>query len=256
MKLDGRSQEIWEKVCSPDPPEPLSDPVLEKFPQARTASDASDASSAVVVLRAGGEESGKPISPPKLGASCKGSRGEGAGISEEFDYDVFMQRYGASAIPLFIVHGPGDVVICTVAKPLSPKLGHTLMSLVDPNHVQSWNYPFACTVLVEGRCRLAREPVVVVDLEGEVRAYPLQIFIRSTTGLVAENAASSPISVRRKQHMYSIETPEAKPAPSTFRDPVIPESTDAQTGAAGDASGVTTAGSMVGDLLDSRLNNL
>ena len=56
--------------------------------------------------------------------------------------------------------------------------------------------------------------------------------------------------------MYSIETPEAKPAPSTFRDPVIPESTDAQTDAAGDASGVTTAGSMVGDLLDSRLNNL
>lgn len=89
-----------------------------------------------------------------------------------------------------------------------------------------------------------------------VRAYPLQILVRSTTGLVAENAVSSPISVRRKEHMYSSETPEAKPAPSTFRDPVIPESTDAQTDAAGDASSVTTAGSMVGDLLDSRLNNL
>lgn len=109
----------------------------------------------------------------------------------------------------------------------------------------------------EANCWLKdREPVMVVDLEGEVKAFPLQILIRSTTGLVAENAASSPISVRRKQHMYSIETPEAKPAPSTFRDPVIPESTDAQTGAAGDASGVTTTGSMVGDLLDSRLNNL
>ncbi len=72
----------------------------------------------------------------------------------------------------------------------------------------------------------------------------------------ADNAASSPISVRRKQHMYPIETPEGKPVPSTFRDPMIPESTDAQTGPAGDASGVTTAGSMVGDVLDSRLNNL
>ncbi len=70
----------------------------------------------------------------------------------------------------------------------------------------------------------------MLDLEGEgeVRAYPLQILIRSTTDLVAENAASSPISVRRKQHMYSIETPEAEPVPSTFRDPVIPESTDAR----------------------------
>ncbi len=54
------------------------------------------------------------------------------GISEEFDYDAFMQRYGASAIPLFIVRGPRDVEICTVAKPISPKPGHTLISLVDP----------------------------------------------------------------------------------------------------------------------------
>ena len=152
-----------------------------------------------------------------LGLSPSGRRRQG----------IPQQRYGASAIPLFIVRGPGDVVICTVAKPLSPKLGHTLISLVDPNDEQSRNYRFAFTVLV-----------------------------KSITGLVAENAVSSPISVRRKEHMYSIETPEAKPAPSTFRDPVIPESTDAQTDAAGDASSVTTAGSMVGDLLDSRLNNL
>jgi hypothetical protein len=89
-----------------------------------------------------------------------------------------MQRYRASAIPLFIVRGPGDVVICTVAKPLPPKPGHTLISLVDPNDEQSWNYPFAFTVLVQGRCGLAREPVVVVDLEGEVRAYPPQILIK------------------------------------------------------------------------------
>ena len=228
MKLDGRSQEIWEKFVSPDPPKPLADPVTGKS-QAMTASDAS---SAAVALQAGGEESAKPMSSLQLGASCKGSRGGASGAADRRrstgrGYDAFMQRYGASAIPLFIVRGPGDVVICTVAKPLSPKPGHTLISLVDPNDEQSRNYRFAFTVLV-----------------------------KSITGLVAENAVSSPISVRRKEHMYSIETPEAKPAPSTFRDPVIPESTDARTGAAGDASRVTTAGSMVGDLLDSRLNNL
>lgn len=51
-------------------------------------------------------------------------------LTEEFTYQDFIERYGESAIPLFILRG-GDVSIMTVANPPTPKAGQTLISLVD-----------------------------------------------------------------------------------------------------------------------------
>ncbi|MEE8134991.1 MAG: sodium:proton antiporter [Gemmatimonadales bacterium] len=51
-------------------------------------------------------------------------------LTEEFTYQDFIERYGESAIPLFIIRG-GDVSIMTVANPMTPKAGQTLISLVD-----------------------------------------------------------------------------------------------------------------------------
>jgi len=51
-------------------------------------------------------------------------------LTEEFTYQDFVERYGESAIPLFIIRG-GDVSIMTVANPPTPKAGQTLISLVD-----------------------------------------------------------------------------------------------------------------------------
>ena len=52
-------------------------------------------------------------------------------LTEEFTYDAFLERYGASAIALFTISGRGEVSIMTVANPPTPKAGQILISLVD-----------------------------------------------------------------------------------------------------------------------------
>jgi NhaP-type Na+/H+ or K+/H+ antiporter len=51
-------------------------------------------------------------------------------LTEEFDYDAFQEMYGDSAIPLFLIEKNNSLYVFTTDKPLSPKPGQTLISLV------------------------------------------------------------------------------------------------------------------------------
>ena len=56
-------------------------------------------------------------------------------ITNEFDYDDFKARYGDTALPLFVITESDELRIATVADPLEPKRGQTLISIVDPVNV-------------------------------------------------------------------------------------------------------------------------
>ena len=62
----------------------------------------------------------------RAGASVKGTN-----LTDEFTFEHFMQRYGETAVPLFLIGGRGEVTIMTVTNTPTPKAGQTLISLVD-----------------------------------------------------------------------------------------------------------------------------
>ena len=53
-------------------------------------------------------------------------------ITEEFDYDAFVEIYGQSAIPLFIITENKELKVYTTDKKPTPRAGQTLISLVGP----------------------------------------------------------------------------------------------------------------------------
>jgi hypothetical protein len=48
-----------------------------------------------------------------------------------FTYEDFRERYGTSALPLFIVREQGQLSVVAAADSINPKPGQTLISLVD-----------------------------------------------------------------------------------------------------------------------------
>jgi NhaP-type Na+/H+ or K+/H+ antiporter len=53
-------------------------------------------------------------------------------ISEEFPFESFRERYGESAVVLFVWSETGRLLINTVEKPLVPAAGQTVLALVEP----------------------------------------------------------------------------------------------------------------------------
>jgi len=53
-------------------------------------------------------------------------------LTKEFDFEAFKKYYGESAIPLFLIAETKKLFVFTKDKPLQPKLGQILISLVDP----------------------------------------------------------------------------------------------------------------------------
>ncbi len=51
-------------------------------------------------------------------------------ISEAFDYAAFTERYGPSALPLFVITGEGKLVVITAGQAREPKAGDTLIAVV------------------------------------------------------------------------------------------------------------------------------
>jgi NhaP-type Na+/H+ or K+/H+ antiporter len=52
-------------------------------------------------------------------------------LTKEFDYNAFQARYGAAALPLFVIDSTGNLTICTAETRPAPRLGQTLISLVE-----------------------------------------------------------------------------------------------------------------------------
>jgi len=55
-----------------------------------------------------------------------------APLTTEFDYASFQERYGATAIPLFIIDSAKNLQVCTVREKLTPRPGQLFISLLDP----------------------------------------------------------------------------------------------------------------------------
>jgi len=55
-------------------------------------------------------------------------------LSEEFTYDDFRRRHGASALLLFTLSESGRLRINTVSDPLNPQPGQTVFALIDGQH--------------------------------------------------------------------------------------------------------------------------
>ncbi|MBN1211865.1 MAG: sodium:proton antiporter [candidate division Zixibacteria bacterium] len=53
-------------------------------------------------------------------------------LTEEFDYNAFIEIYGQSAIPLFIITENKELKVYTTDKKPTPRAGQTLISLVGP----------------------------------------------------------------------------------------------------------------------------
>lgn len=62
-----------------------------------------------------------------LGAVLKKTK-----LTEEFDFDAFLERYGAETVPMFLVTEGGNLTVFTAEKPPTPKPGQTLIALVNP----------------------------------------------------------------------------------------------------------------------------
>jgi len=52
-------------------------------------------------------------------------------LTKEFDYAAFKQRHGGTALPLFLIDAGGALSIVTTDNGVTPRAGHTLISLVD-----------------------------------------------------------------------------------------------------------------------------
>ena len=53
------------------------------------------------------------------------------GLSEDFTYDDFLNRYGTTATVLFVIKASGDLTVMAADTPAAPEPGQTLVSLVD-----------------------------------------------------------------------------------------------------------------------------
>lgn len=56
-------------------------------------------------------------------------------LSEEFDFDDFLEHHGTAALPLCAIEGGTRLVVNTVDQKLKPKVGHVIISLVAPQPV-------------------------------------------------------------------------------------------------------------------------
>ncbi|HUS37863.1 MAG TPA: sodium:proton exchanger, partial [Pirellulales bacterium] len=54
------------------------------------------------------------------------------GLTNEFDYHAFVERYGPSSILLSVVTPNGSLVFDTTDQPVAPKSGDAVIALVDP----------------------------------------------------------------------------------------------------------------------------
>jgi hypothetical protein len=57
-------------------------------------------------------------------------------LTEAFDYNAFRDRYGESAVPLFVIPSAGKLTVVTARDAPEPQPGQTLISLVDSNGTQ------------------------------------------------------------------------------------------------------------------------
>ena len=53
-------------------------------------------------------------------------------LTEEFDFEAFQTHYNGTAVPLFLVSETGKLTIFTAVDPPQPKVGQTVIALVDP----------------------------------------------------------------------------------------------------------------------------
>ena len=53
-------------------------------------------------------------------------------LGKEFGMEEYLQEYGESALPMFVINPTGIVTVCTADKPATPVEGDTLISLVFP----------------------------------------------------------------------------------------------------------------------------
>jgi NhaP-type Na+/H+ or K+/H+ antiporter len=61
-----------------------------------------------------------------LGAVIKKTK-----LTEEFDYEAFLEYYGEGTLPMFMITEAGNLEVLTSEKQSAPKPGHTLVALVD-----------------------------------------------------------------------------------------------------------------------------
>jgi NhaP-type Na+/H+ or K+/H+ antiporter len=54
-------------------------------------------------------------------------------LSPEFDWQAFRDRYGADALPLFVVSETGGLQVCTADREPAPRPGQSVISLVRPS---------------------------------------------------------------------------------------------------------------------------
>jgi hypothetical protein len=53
-------------------------------------------------------------------------------ITQEFDFESFIVKYGEQALPVFLITESGKLRVYTVADPPSPKPGQSIISIVNP----------------------------------------------------------------------------------------------------------------------------
>jgi len=53
-------------------------------------------------------------------------------LTKEFDWDAFMERYGGTAVPLFVADPGGKLTVFTIDNPPKPHPGQKLISLISP----------------------------------------------------------------------------------------------------------------------------
>lgn len=53
-------------------------------------------------------------------------------LTEEFDFEAFKAFYNGTAVPLFLVTDTGRLTVFTAVDPPQPKVGQTVIALVDP----------------------------------------------------------------------------------------------------------------------------
>jgi hypothetical protein len=64
-------------------------------------------------------------------------------LTEEYTWRSFQNRYGASAVSLFLVAGKTSLFVCTADQPVEPKPGHTVIALVEPAAHPAGSVPLA-----------------------------------------------------------------------------------------------------------------
>ncbi|NLS91031.1 MAG: hypothetical protein GXX96_02450 [Planctomycetaceae bacterium] len=53
-------------------------------------------------------------------------------LTDEFDFQAFQAHYNGTAVPLFLVSESGRLTVFTAVDPPQPKIGQTVIALVDP----------------------------------------------------------------------------------------------------------------------------